>query len=133
MDSITLFKTLNFLKQLKKNISIIYIDHDINRIAFASDYVYILNHGKIIEDGEYSSILDGPFHPYTDTLLKYVPLYSNRNREYIEINNKKYGGCVFINNCRYWTKECESQIEYRTINNHGVRCINYPGWKNDTA
>jgi oligopeptide/dipeptide ABC transporter ATP-binding protein len=133
LDSISTYNLLIMLKTIKKKASVLFSSNDVNALFQVCDRVYILYGGEIIEDGEYSSILDGPFHPYTDTLLKYVPLYSNRNREYIEINNKKYGGCVFINNCRYWTKECESQIEYRTINNHGVRCINYPGWKNDTA
>ena len=78
MDSITLFKTLNFLKQLKKNISIIYIDHDINRIAFASDYVYILNHGKIIEEDYTDNIMNAPLHDFTKELIKYSPDYHRR-------------------------------------------------------
>ncbi len=78
MDSITLFETLNFLKQLKKNTSIIYIDHDINRVAFASDYIYIMNNGKIIEENYTGKMMDAPQNDYTGELIKYSPDYHTR-------------------------------------------------------
>jgi peptide/nickel transport system ATP-binding protein len=78
MDSITLFKMLNSLKHLKKTISIIYIDHDINRVAFASDYIYIMNSGKIIEENYTGKIMDEPQDDYTKELIKYSPDYHNR-------------------------------------------------------
>jgi oligopeptide/dipeptide ABC transporter ATP-binding protein len=133
LDSISTYNFLNLLKNLKKKTAILFSSNDVNAMFQVCDRVYILYGGEIIEDGKYSDILDKPFHPYTDMLLKYIPLYSNINRKYLEVNNNKHKGCVFINNCPYNNIQCESEIEYRTIENHGVKCINYPGWKNAPA
>ncbi|WP_337861183.1 ATP-binding cassette domain-containing protein [Ferroplasma sp.] len=78
MDSITLFQTLNFLKELKNKISIIYIDHDINRVSFVSDYFYIIDHGQIIEEGYTEKIMECPENDYTKELIKYSPDYKKR-------------------------------------------------------
>ncbi len=133
LDSISTYNFLNMLKNIKKKASVLFSSNDVNALFQICDRVYILYGGEIIEDGGYSGIISNPFHPYTDMLLKYVPLYSNRNRKYTEINNNKHNGCVFINNCPYQNRQCETGIEYKTIDDHGVRCVNYPGWKNDSA
>jgi|GEM_PF-513236 len=133
LDSISTYNFLSLLKNIKQKTSILFSSNDVNALFQVCDRVYVLYGGEIIENGEYSDILAQPFHPYTDMLLKYVPLYSNINRKYTEVNNNKHKGCVFINNCPYQNIRCESEIEYRTVDNHGIRCINYPGWKNDPA
>jgi peptide/nickel transport system ATP-binding protein len=78
MDSITLFNTLNFLKTLKKTRSIIYIDHDINRVSFTADYIYIMNRGVIIEENSTEKIMKDPREEYTGELIKYSPDYNKR-------------------------------------------------------
>ena len=49
LDTINLFIMLKLLKKLSDNISIVYLDNSINRILFVSDYVYIIDHGKVAE------------------------------------------------------------------------------------
>ncbi|EQB71282.1 MAG: oligopeptide ABC transporter Dpp1, ATP binding protein [Ferroplasma sp. Type II] len=78
MDSINLFAVLTFLKELKKTVSIIYIDHDINRVSFVSDYIYIMNCGKIIEENYTEKIMEDPEDEYTEELIKYSPDYRKR-------------------------------------------------------
>ena len=78
MDSINLFAVLTFLKELKKTVSIIYIDHDINRVSFVSDYIYIMNCGKIIEENYTEKIMGDPEDEYTEELIKYSPDYRKR-------------------------------------------------------
>ncbi len=78
LDSINLFYMLSLLKKIKKEISIIYIDHDINRVSFVSDYIYIMNNGKIIEENYTDKIIGSPQKDYTKDLIKYSPNYNKR-------------------------------------------------------
>ncbi|WP_298409646.1 ATP-binding cassette domain-containing protein [Ferroplasma sp.] len=78
MDSINLFAILTFMKELKKTVSLIYIDHDINRVSFVSDYIYIMNCGKIIEENYTEKIMEDPEDEYTGELIKYSPDYRKR-------------------------------------------------------
>ena len=133
LDSISTHHFLSILKGIKKHSSVLISSNDVNALFEICDRVYILYGGQIIEDGKYSAILESRFQPYTEMLFRYIPLYSNRNIEYISVNNNKYNGCVFINNCPFHDQVCESEITYETINDHGFRCIRYPGWKNDRA
>ncbi|KJE49200.1 MULTISPECIES: ABC transporter ATP-binding protein [Acidiplasma] len=78
LDPINLFYMLSLLKSIRKTISVIYIDHDINRVAFASDYIYILNKGRIIEENDTDTIMNKPENEYTKKLIEYSPDYKKR-------------------------------------------------------
>lgn len=78
LDSINLFFMLSSLKSIKKDTSVIYIDHDINRVSFVSDYIYIMNEGKIIEENYTDRIINSPQKDYTKDLIKYSPNYNKR-------------------------------------------------------
>lgn len=78
MDSITLFETLNYLKNLKTKISVIYIDHDIQRLAFASDRIFVMEKGQIVEEDYTESIMERPQKQYTKDLIKYSADYHKR-------------------------------------------------------
>ncbi|WP_337861184.1 oligopeptide/dipeptide ABC transporter ATP-binding protein [Ferroplasma sp.] len=131
LDSRSIYKFLKLLKNIKAHTSILISSNDVNSLFEIADRVYILYGGQIIESGEYGEILKNPEHPFTDMLFKYVPVYSNRNRKFIPVNNQKNSGCVFIGNCPYLKPACEKEIEYKCINGHCFRCMRYPGWKND--
>ena len=53
--------------------SLLLITHDLAVVATICDYVYILERGKIVEEGEPSAIFANPEHPYTKKLLSAVP------------------------------------------------------------
>lgn len=78
LDSINLFYMLSSLKAIKKSTSVIYIDHDINRVSFVSDYLYIMNEGEIIEENYTDRIINSPQKDYTKDLIKYSPNYNKR-------------------------------------------------------
>ncbi|WP_287950471.1 ATP-binding cassette domain-containing protein [Acidiplasma sp.] len=131
LDSISTYKLLKILKEIKKKTSIIISSNDVNALFEIADRIYIMYDGMVIEDANFNDLLKCRFHPYTDMILKYVPLYSNKNLVYTPVKNNRHGGCVFINSCPYINNECENDIPYKNINGHGYRCIRYPGWKDD--
>ncbi len=66
---------LNLLKQLQESfgLSYIFISHNISVVAYLADYVAVMQHGKIVEQGSAEQILTDPRHAYTQQLLAAVP------------------------------------------------------------
>lgn len=59
--------------QKKKNLSVIYITHDLGVVAKVADFVNVMYAGKIIETGTIEEIFYDPRHPYTWGLLSAMP------------------------------------------------------------
>ena len=59
--------------QKKKNISVIYITHDLGVVAKVADFVSVMYAGKIVERGTAYEIYFQPRHPYTWGLLLSMP------------------------------------------------------------
>ena len=59
--------------QKKKDLSVIYITHDLGVVAKVADYVNVMYAGKIIETGTIDEIFYDPRHPYTWGLLSSMP------------------------------------------------------------
>lgn len=59
--------------QKKKDLSVIYITHDLGVVAKVADYVNVMYAGKIIEKGTIDEIFYDPRHPYTWGLLSAMP------------------------------------------------------------
>lgn len=68
-------KILELIKeiQVKKNISVIYITHDLGVVAKVADYVAVMYAGKIVEKGNVNEIFYDSRHPYTWGLLASMP------------------------------------------------------------
>ncbi len=59
--------------QKKRNISVIYITHDLGVVAKVADYVAVMYAGKIVERGTAYEVYFEPRHPYTWGLLLAMP------------------------------------------------------------
>ncbi len=68
-------KILELIKELqrKKDLSVIYITHDLGVVAKVADYVNVMYAGKIVEKGTIDEIFYDPRHPYTWGLLSAMP------------------------------------------------------------
>ncbi len=68
-------KILELIKKLQKekNISVIYITHDLGVVAKVADYVAVMYAGRIVEKGAINEIFYDPRHPYTWGLLASMP------------------------------------------------------------
>lgn len=68
-------KILKLLKeiQVKTNVAIIFITHDLGVVANIADYVAVMYAGKIVEKGSVEEIFYDPKHPYTWGLLSSIP------------------------------------------------------------
>lgn len=59
------FRSLRDLYKL----SIILITHDLQMVSHIADYVVVMNHGKIVENGTVKKVLSHPQHEYTQQLI----------------------------------------------------------------
>ena len=68
-------KILEVIKklQVERNISVIFITHDLGVVAKVADYVDVMYAGRIIEKGSIDEIFYDPRHPYTWGLLASMP------------------------------------------------------------
>lgn len=68
-------KILELIKdiQKKKNLSVIYITHDLGVVAKVADHVNVMYAGRIVETGNVNEIFYDPRHPYTWGLLASMP------------------------------------------------------------
>jgi len=66
---------LDLIKDIKKerNLSVIFITHDLGVVANMADRVAVMYAGKIVEYGDATDIFYDPRHPYTWALLSSVP------------------------------------------------------------
>ena len=68
-------KILELIKkiQVERNLSVIYITHDLGVVAKVADYVAVMYAGKIVEKGQIEEVFYNPKHPYTWALLSSIP------------------------------------------------------------
>ncbi len=79
---------VNILKELceKKNVSLIFIAHDLSMVEYIADKILIMHLGKIVEFGKTEEIYSNPVHPYTINLFNSIPKISNANDKFESSN-----------------------------------------------
>ena len=108
IDVTTQAQVLNLIRHLqqKNKMSIIFITHDLGVIAQLADDVIVMYLGQIMEKGTVDEIFHNPKHPYTQALLKSIPVIKTKNRVKLPtiegsiphpFNRPK--GCLFYQRC----------------------------------
>ena len=75
-------KILELINQIKKerNLSVIFINHDLGVVANMADRVNVMYAGKVVETGTAEEIFFEPAHPYTWALLNSMPDLHTKDR-----------------------------------------------------
>jgi peptide/nickel transport system ATP-binding protein len=68
-------QVLNLLKNLQanRNLTYLFISHNLSVVRYLADTVAIMYLGKIVEQGPVETLFNNPKHPYTISLLNSVP------------------------------------------------------------
>lgn len=66
---------LNLMKDLQKekDLTYVFIAHDLSVVEFMSDWIAVMYLGKVVEYARADQLYDNPRHPYTRALLSAVP------------------------------------------------------------
>ena len=68
-------QVLNLLKKLQKerDLTYLFIAHDLSIIKYISDRIGVMHQGYIVELGKAEDVYANPIHPYTQSLLTAIP------------------------------------------------------------
>ncbi len=119
-----------------RNLSIIFISHDLSLVGSISDRIAVMYGGLVVEDGPAADVLGHPLFPYSRALLNSIPRfgdhYTDRNLRTIPGNvpnpYRPEPGCPFAPRCWLTVPECTTGIPGPTPDRHFHRCI-FPGEK----
>lgn len=75
LDAIAQAQILKLIDKLKKEreLSVIFISHDLSVVSKTADRIAVMYAGKIVETGTRKEIFMAPAHPYTRALLEAIP------------------------------------------------------------
>jgi peptide/nickel transport system ATP-binding protein len=73
---------INLLYELRESrqISVIFITHDLGTVGYFADRIAVMYLGRIVEIGATHEVLENPQHPYTKALLSVIPVPNPRLR-----------------------------------------------------
>ena len=127
---------INLLQSLQaeKNLTYLFIAHDLNVVRHISNRVAVMYLGKIVELAKTEVLFSYPSHPYTQALLSAIPIPNPK----ISIHTPSLSGeipspinlpsgCFFHPRCPYVNQECKTTIpETKKISdNHWCACLRY--------
>lgn len=97
----------------ERNVTIMYISHDLSLLRYICDRIGIMYQGKLAEVGDADTVLQQPKHPYTQALVSAVPRadpLAERDRVRIpgSVTERVGGteGCSFQDRCPYRFEKC---------------------------
>ena len=69
-------QVLNLMKkfQREKNLTYLFIAHDLSVVRFISDRIGVIYKGDIVEVADAEELFDFPMHPYTRSLISAIPI-----------------------------------------------------------
>ena len=139
LDVMVQSQIINLLKKLKKdrNMSIVFISHDLGVISEVSETIAIMYRGQIVESGKSYDIYKKPKHPYTEKLVTSIPslkgegniqLKPDKESEAIETLENSHEsivretGCKYLDSCPYAKEKCRNDPPLINDENGFVRC-----------
>ncbi len=124
--------------QIKDHKSIILITHNMGLVAEMADEVCVMYMGRVVEFGSLEDIFEKPSHPYTEALLRSVPVLGLAEGQELETipgvtpNPADLGpGCEFAGRCPFCEQRCQKRDipSFEISPGHYVRCLRYDSFQ----
>ena len=110
-------KILELMLMLKeeRNLTYVFITHDLAVAKYISDWIGIMYLGEIVEIGRKEQIFSAPYHPYTKALLSAIPVPDpKREKKDIKLKGEvpssinPPSGCRFHPRCSFAKDKCSN-------------------------
>ena len=127
-------QVLSLMADLKdqRQMSMIFITHDLGVVAMIADRVAVMYAGQVVETAAVNELFDHPVHPYTEALLRSIPRVDRTSQKIKPIPgtvpsiDRMPPGCRFADRCDYRVDICQVQnadlLPWRQQQAHQVRC-----------
>lgn len=134
---------LELLKDLQenRNLSIMFITHDMGVIASIADRVNVMYAGEIVESAPVDHIYESPKHPYTQGLLESIPgRHPDEDRLRtiegdVPTPNEEATNCRFAPRCPEAFDACSEvhpeHVQISESDEHTAACLLYPEDENE--
>lgn len=117
LDTTIKIQILDIFRELKRkrNMSILFITHDLGAVAGIADRIVVMYGGKVAETGPALDIFDQPKHPYTRGLLDCLPNISTKKERLTPISGmipnliNPPSGCIFHPRCPKRMPICDQE------------------------
>ena len=130
-------QVLNLLNTLQKekNLTYMFISHDLSVVKHISDRIGVMYLGHLVEITTSDELYNNPIHPYTQSLLSAIPLadpMAAKKKQRIILSGdipspiNPPSGCPFRNRCPFATETCSrfSPKLMEAAPEHYVACHN---------
>ncbi|MCL2231766.1 MAG: ATP-binding cassette domain-containing protein [Treponema sp.] len=110
---------LNLMQDLQRdrNLTYIFITHDLSVVKHISDNIAVMYLGLLAEFSETKDLFKNPLHPYTKALLSAIPVPSIKNRQKRIILKGELSSpiepeerCRFVTRCIYAKERCFNEV-----------------------
>ena len=118
-------------------ISFIYITHDLTTAYQVTDNLVVLYHGAVVEAGPIERIVAEPQHPYTQELIRSIPVpdpaqgwldekVATKEEEEVLADSGE-PGCMYAGRCIDAMPRCRSEVPalYQTDTRRACACFLY--------
>ena len=134
LDVTTQAQVLDLIREIRdeRNLTVVFVSHDLGVIRRICDRVAVLYAGKVAEVGTTDQILSEPQHPYTRALMDSIPGPQHLGRDLASIPGMVPDGRTPIQGCGF-APRCSSAIEtcsteepaHRTVTDdgHSAACV----------
>lgn len=114
LDVTTQRQYLDLLKEIQAEtgIAIIFVTHDMSIIGNLCDRIAVFYGGLVVEAGPKAQVFNQPSHPYTQALLRAIPILGQKVERLESIRGEPPNlgrlpaGCPFHPRCEYVTDIC---------------------------
>jgi oligopeptide/dipeptide ABC transporter ATP-binding protein len=123
---------LDLMRDLQRDFksSIIMITHNLGVVSQMAEYVMVMYLGREVEYAPVRELFHNPLHPYTEGLLKSIPVLGRKTAQLVPIEGMvpspidKIDGCAFATRCpkafdRCWVDDPDL---YEVLPGHHVAC-----------
>ncbi|MBQ4421277.1 MAG: ABC transporter ATP-binding protein [Bacteroidales bacterium] len=98
LDVVVQKKILALLADLqkKRNMSVVFISHDLELVENFADDIFVLYKGNIVESGKAKEIFSSPQHPYTKGLIASRPPVDYKPKRLLTVNDFLSGKAINV-------------------------------------
>lgn len=120
VNFIELLKNLN----MKNNLTIVCITHDLELLNDFTDRIFVMYGGKIIESSKTSKYFTSPHHPYSK-FLQESGMYKLKREDISFKGNNESKVCDYYERCERKTDICKISVT-AAINDYSTTLCNHP-------